>query len=73
LPKEAAKRDALIRSSRLGCAVHVPRAHRRDHAQGDNLVMVMDIVDAQPIASKLHGAPLDKAEFSASPISSGRS
>ena len=65
LPKEAAKRDALIRDVRVSAALYhtflVPIVEIVP--QGDNLLMVMDIVDAQPIARKVHGTPLDRVEF----------
>ena len=65
LPKDAAKRDALIRDVRLAAALY--------HAflvtvleitpVGDNLLMVMDVIDGQPISKKVSGAPVDRAEL----------
>ena len=65
LPKDIAKRDALIRDVRLAAALY--------HAflvtvleitsVGDNLLMVMDVIDGQPIAHKVNGAPVDRAEL----------
>ncbi len=65
LPKEAARRDALIRDVRVSAALYhtflVPVSEIVP--QGDNLLMIMDVVDAQPIARRVHGAPLDRAEL----------
>ncbi|MGZ5474102.1 MAG: serine/threonine-protein kinase, partial [Thermoanaerobaculia bacterium] len=65
LPKDTARRDALIRDVRVSAALYhtflVPIIEIVP--QGDNLLMIMDIVDAQPIARKVHDAPLDRAEF----------
>lgn len=65
LPKEAAKREALIREVRVSAALYhtflVPIVEIVP--QGDNLLMVMDVVDAQPIARKLHNTALEKTEF----------
>jgi Tfp pilus assembly protein PilF len=65
LPKEAAKRDALIRDVRVSAALYhtflVPVVEIVP--QGDNLLLVMEVVDAQPIARKVQSAPLDRAEF----------
>ncbi|HEX6098039.1 MAG TPA: protein kinase [Thermoanaerobaculia bacterium] len=65
LPKETAKREALIRDVRVSAALYhtflVPIVEIVP--QGDNLLMVMEVVDAQPIARKLQGAPVDRMEF----------
>ncbi|HYK06009.1 MAG TPA: protein kinase [Thermoanaerobaculia bacterium] len=65
LPKEPAKREALIRETRISAALYhaflVPIAEITP--VGDNLLMVMDVVDAQPVTRKLGGAPLDRTEF----------
>ena len=65
LPKEPAKRDALIREVRVNAALYhsflVPIleiAHIDDH-----LVMIMDIVEAQPVTKLLHGQPLERDQF----------
>jgi tetratricopeptide (TPR) repeat protein len=65
LPKDAAKREALIRDVRLAAALY--------HAflvsvieitpVGDNLLMVMDVIDGQPLSRKVRGAPVDRGEF----------
>lgn len=65
LPKDAARRDALIRDVRVSAALYhtfmVPLLEIVP--QGDNLLMIMDALDAQPIARKVHNAPLERAEF----------
>jgi tetratricopeptide (TPR) repeat protein len=65
LPKEPAKRDSLIREVRINSALYhtflVPIVEITP--VGDNLLMVMDVVDGQPLTRKLGGAPLDRTEF----------
>ena len=65
LPKDPLKREALIRDVRVSAALYhtflVPIVEVVP--QGDNLLMVMDVVEAQPVARKVHGAPLDRAEL----------
>ncbi len=65
LPKDATKRDALVRDVRVAAALYhtflVPIVEIVP--QGDNLLMVMEVVDGQPIAGKVHGAPLGRGEF----------
>ena len=65
LPKETAKRDALIRDVRVSAALYhtflVPILEIVP--QNDNLLMIMDVVDAQPITRKVQNAPVDRAEF----------
>jgi tetratricopeptide (TPR) repeat protein len=65
LPKEQAKRDTLIREVRISAALYhaflVPIAEITP--VGDNLLMVMDVVDAQPVTRRLGGTPLDRTEF----------
>ena len=65
LPKDAAKRDALIRDIRLAAGLfHTFIVPISDITPvGDNLLMVMDVIDGQPIARKVTGAPLERAEF----------
>ncbi|HYO76035.1 MAG TPA: serine/threonine-protein kinase, partial [Thermoanaerobaculia bacterium] len=64
LPKEQAKRDALVREVRISAALYhaflVPILEITP--VGDNLLMVMEIVDAQPIVRRIGGAPLEKAD-----------
>ncbi|HVE70919.1 MAG TPA: protein kinase [Thermoanaerobaculia bacterium] len=65
LPKEQAKRDALIRDVRVSAALYhtflVPILEIVP--EGDNLLMVMEVVEGQTIAQKLGGKPVDRAEF----------
>jgi len=65
LPKDSAKREALIREVRVAAALYhtflVPILEIVP--QGDNLLMIMEPVDGQPITRKVTGAPLDRAEF----------
>jgi tetratricopeptide (TPR) repeat protein len=65
LPKEQAKRDALVRETRISAALYhaflVPIVEISP--VGDNLLMVMDVVDAQPVTRRLGGTPLDRTEF----------
>jgi Tfp pilus assembly protein PilF len=65
LPKESAKRDALVRDVRVSAALYhtflVPILEIVP--EGDNLLMIMDVVEGQPISKKLEGKPVDRAEF----------
>jgi len=65
LPKDAARRDALIREVRVSAALYhtflVPIVEIVP--QGDNLLMIMEVVDGEPIARKVHDAPLEQKEF----------
>ncbi|HYI10598.1 MAG TPA: protein kinase [Thermoanaerobaculia bacterium] len=65
LPKEQAKRDALIRDVRISAALYhaflVPILEIAP--VGDNLLMVMEVLDAQSITRKLRGQPLARPEF----------
>ena len=65
LPKDSGKREAMIRDVRVSAALYhtflVPI--QEIAAVGDNLLMVMDVVEGQNIAKKLHGQPLDRDEF----------
>ena len=65
LPKEAARREAMIRDVRVTAALYhtflVPI--QEIAAVGDNLLMIMDVVEGQAIAKKLHGQPVDRDEF----------
>lgn len=65
LPKEAARRDALIREVRVSAALYhtflVPVVEIVP--EGDNLLMIMDVVDGQPITRKVRSGPADRAEF----------
>jgi tetratricopeptide (TPR) repeat protein len=65
LPKEHAKREALIREVRISAALYhtflVPILEIV--GEGDNLLMIMEAVEGEPIARKVTGKPLDKTEF----------
>ncbi|HEV7763683.1 MAG TPA: protein kinase [Thermoanaerobaculia bacterium] len=65
LPKDAAKREALIRDVRLAAALYhaflVPVVEIAP--VGDNLIMVMEIVNGQSITRKLNGAPVARTEL----------
>ncbi|MDQ3281326.1 MAG: protein kinase [Acidobacteriota bacterium] len=65
LPKDPAKRESLIREVRIAAALYhaflVPI--QEITAVGDNLLMVMDVVDAQPIMRRVANAPLDRTQF----------
>src|SRR6187455_2192527 len=60
LPKDPAKREALLREVRVAGALYhtflVPIVEIVP--QGDNLLMIMDVVDGQPITRKVQNAPL---------------
>src|SRR5215210_2404943 len=65
LPKEQAKRESLIREVRISAALYhaflVPILEIVPVE--DNLLMVMDVLDAQGITRKLRGQPVPRAEF----------
>jgi len=65
LPKDAARREALIRDVRVGAAVYHPSLINilEVAPAGDALLLIMDWVDGQPIAARVHGRPLDRSEF----------
>ncbi|HEX7154467.1 MAG TPA: protein kinase [Thermoanaerobaculia bacterium] len=65
LPKDAAKRDALVREVRLNAALGhafvVPI--QEIVAINDFLVMIMDVVEGQTLTKYLGGNPLDRSAF----------
>jgi tetratricopeptide (TPR) repeat protein len=65
LPKEQAKRDALVRDIRIAAALYhaflVPILEITP--VGDNLLMVMDVVEGQTLTRRLGGQPLERAEL----------
>jgi Protein tyrosine and serine/threonine kinase len=65
LPRDPAKRDALIRDARLGGALfHTSLVNIIEIAPaGDALVMVMDWFDGQPVSGVFRGKPADRASF----------
>ena len=65
LPKESARRDQLIRDVRLGAALYHPFLVPIHDviAVGDVLAMVMEIIDAESLTSKLGGTPMERPEL----------
>ncbi len=65
LPKDPAKRDALIREVRVAAALYhaflVPIIEIAE--EGDNLLMVMAVVDGKSLTRSLRGLPLEKGDF----------
>lgn len=65
LPKEPAKREALLREVRVAAAMYhtflVPILEIVP--EGDNLLMVMEVVEGKALTRMLRGAPLEKPEF----------
>lgn len=65
LPKDSAKRDALIREVRVAAALYhtflIPILEVLQHE--DNLLMVMERVDGQAVSRKQQGHPAERAEF----------
>lgn len=65
LPKDPARREAMVRDVRVTAALYhvflVPIVEITPI--GDNLVMIMDLIDAQSVARRFHGQPVDRAEF----------
>jgi len=65
LPKEPVKREAMVRDLRVAAALYHPFLVTIQEIApiGDNLVMVMDAIEAQPLTKRLGGQPVDRAEF----------
>ena len=65
LPKDTAKRDALVREVRVAAALYhaflIPI--QEIVPIGDNLLLVMDFVDGQSFSKHLNGKPADRAGF----------
>lgn len=65
LPKDQAKRDALIRDVRQAAALYhafiVPI--QEITVVGDNLLMVMDLLNARAVTKKVAGAPVERSAF----------
>jgi tetratricopeptide (TPR) repeat protein len=65
LPKDEGRRETLIKEVRVAAALYhaflVPILEITP--EGDNLVMVMEVVDGLPISKKLRGQPLERAEL----------
>ncbi|HKS21334.1 MAG TPA: protein kinase [Thermoanaerobaculia bacterium] len=65
LPRDAAKREALVRDVRLGAALyHTSIVNIVEVAvAGDMLLLVTDFVEGQPISAAVRGVPADRATF----------
>ncbi|HYU24238.1 MAG TPA: serine/threonine-protein kinase, partial [Thermoanaerobaculia bacterium] len=65
LPRDPAKREALVREVRLGAALyHSSIVNIVEVASaGDALILVMELVDGQPIAAAVRGTPVDRETF----------
>src|SRR5581483_3851502 len=65
LPKDAAKRDTIVRDARVGAALyHVSLINIIEiQVAGDALVLVMEWFDAQPISNRVKNKALDRPEF----------
>jgi tetratricopeptide (TPR) repeat protein len=65
LPKDPGKREALMRDVRLGAALyHSSLVNIQEiTAAGDALLLVTEWIEEQPIATRVRGKPLDRAEF----------
>jgi len=65
LPKEPARREAMLRDVRIRAALYhtflVPILEIV--AVDDSLVMLMDVVEAQPISQRFRGKPADRETF----------
>lgn len=65
LPKDQAKRDALVREVRVAAALYhlflVPIIEITPI--GDNLALIMEVVEGEPLARKVAGKPLARAEI----------
>ncbi len=65
LPKDPAKREAMIREVRVAAALYhtfvVPILEIAE--EGDNLLMVMEVVEGKALTRRLRGTPLEKQEF----------
>ncbi len=65
LPKDPAKREALIRDVRLGAAMYHPSLVNISEvaAAGEALLLVMEWIDGQPISARVRAGALNRAEF----------
>jgi Flp pilus assembly protein TadD len=65
LPKDATRREALVRDVRLAGAIyHTSLVNILEIAvAGDALIMVMDWFDGQPLSARVKTKPLDRPEF----------
>jgi tetratricopeptide (TPR) repeat protein len=65
LPKEPARRETMLRDLRVAGALYHPFLVGITEITpiGDNLVMVMDVADGQPLTKRLQSQPVDRNEF----------
>jgi tetratricopeptide (TPR) repeat protein len=65
LPKDQAKREALVREVRLSAALYHSFlvAIQEVVAAGDALLLVMEWMEGQPIAARVKNRPLERTEF----------
>jgi len=65
LPKDPAKREALIRDVRLGAAMyHASLVNIVEVAPaGDALLLIMEWIDGQPVSARARSGALNRAEF----------
>src|ERR1051325_1613960 len=65
LPKDAARRDTLVRETRLAAAIYhafvVPIMEIA--VAGDALLMIMERFDGQPVDNHVHGQPMQRGAF----------
>lgn len=65
LPKDAARRDTLVRETRLAAAIYhafvVPIMEIA--VAGDALLMVMEWFDGEPVTNHVHAQPMQRAAF----------
>ncbi|HUJ13949.1 MAG TPA: protein kinase [Thermoanaerobaculia bacterium] len=65
LPKDAAKRESVVRDARLGAALyHASLVNVQEVAvAGEALILVMEWFDGQPLSARVRTKPLDRAEY----------
>jgi tetratricopeptide (TPR) repeat protein len=65
LPRDPHKRDALVREIRVGAALYHSSIVNIVEVvpAGDALILVMDLIDGQPVSSLVRGKPVDRETF----------
>ena len=65
LPRDPAKREALVREVRLGAALYHSSLVNiiEVAAAGDALILVTELVDGRPISAAVRGTPVDRETF----------
>jgi tetratricopeptide (TPR) repeat protein len=65
LPKDPGRRDAFIRDVRVAAALYHPFLVPIVEIEpvGDNLVMVMEAIDGEPLTKRVQNRPLSREEF----------